>query len=80
MVLGVGEEPVVGASSKNLCNSIRQRGAVDPIYLESMEQVPNVVSDLVKADDLVLTQGAGSVSTLVTLLKNSQLKPVKECK
>ena len=79
-VYAAGEEPVVGASSKNLCNSIRQRGAVDPIYLESMEQVPNVVADLVKADDLVLTQGAGSVSTLVSLLKNSQLKPVKECK
>jgi UDP-N-acetylmuramate-alanine ligase len=45
-----------------------------------MEQIPNLVASLVQADDLVLTQGAGSVSKLVTMLKESQLKLVKECK
>ena len=77
-VYAAGEEPIVGASSKNLCNSIRQRGAVDPIYADSMAQIPNLVAGLVKADDIVLTQGAGSVSKLVTLLKESRLKPVEE--
>jgi hypothetical protein len=43
-----------------------------------MAQIPNLVAGLVKADDIVLTQGAGSVSKLVTLLKESQLKPVEE--
>jgi UDP-N-acetylmuramate--alanine ligase len=79
-VYAAGEEPIVGASSKNLCNSIRQRGAIDPIYVETMKQIPNLVASLVQADDLVLTQGAGSVSKLVAMLKDSQLKPVKECK
>ena len=79
-VYSAGEEPIVGAGSKNLCNSIRQRGAIDPIYAETMEQIPNLVASLVQADDLVLTQGAGSVSKLVTMLKESQLKLVKECK
>jgi UDP-N-acetylmuramate--alanine ligase len=79
-VYAAGEEPIVGASSKNLCNSIRQRGAVDPIYAETMEQVPNLVAGLVQADDLVLTQGAGSVSKLVAMLKDSQFKPIEEGK
>ena len=79
-VYSAGEEPIVGAGSKNLCNSIRQRGAIDPIYAETMEQIPSLVASLVQADDLVLTQGAGSVSKLVTMLKESRLKPVKECK
>ena len=79
-VYAAGEEPIVGASSKNLCNSIRQRGAVDPIYAETMEQVPNLVAGLVQVDDLVLTQGAGSVSKLVAMLKDSQLKPIEEGK
>jgi len=79
-VYAAGEEPIVGASSKNLCNSIRQRGAVDPIYAETMEQVPNLVAGLVQADDLILTQGAGSVSKLVAMLKDSQLKPIEEGK
>ncbi|MGB2102581.1 MAG: UDP-N-acetylmuramate--L-alanine ligase [Porticoccaceae bacterium] len=79
-VYAAGEEPIVGASSKNLCNSIRQRGVIDPIYAESMEQIPNLVASLVQADDIVLTQGAGSVSKLVALLKDSQLKPIEESK
>jgi UDP-N-acetylmuramate--alanine ligase len=45
-----------------------------------MEQVPNLVAGLVQADDLVLTQGAGSVSKLVAMLKDSQLKPIEEGK
>jgi UDP-N-acetylmuramate--alanine ligase len=79
-VYSAGEEPIVGAGSKNLCNSIRQRGAIDPIYAETMEKIPSLVASLVQADDLVLTQGAGSVSKLVAMLKESRLKPVKECK
>ena len=79
-VYSAGEEPIVGAGSKNLCNSIRQRGAIDPIYAETMEQIPNLVASLVQADDIVLTQGAGSVSKLVALLKDSQLKPIEESK
>lgn len=77
-VYAAGEEPIVGAGSKNLCNSIRQRGTIDPIYVEDMQKVPNVIAGLVTADDLVLTQGAGSVSKLVSMLKDSQLKPLKE--
>jgi UDP-N-acetylmuramate--alanine ligase len=79
-VYSAGEEPIVGAGSKNLCNSIRQRGAIDPIYAETMEKIPSLVASLVQADDLVLTQGAGSVSKLVAMLKESRLKPLKECK
>jgi len=79
-VYTAGEEPIVGAGSKNLCNSIRQRGIIDPIYVETMEEIPALVAELVQAGDLVLTQGAGSVSKLVSMLKNSQLKPMKECK
>lgn len=76
-VYAAGEEPIVGASSKNLCNSIRQRGNIDPLYVESMEDIPNLVANQIKPGDLVLTQGAGSVSILVSMLKESQLKPVK---
>ena len=76
-VYAAGEEPIVGAGSKNLCNSIRQRDGIDPLYVESMEDIPNLVASQVKPDDIVLTQGAGSVTKLVSMLKESQLKPIK---
>jgi UDP-N-acetylmuramate--alanine ligase len=73
-VYSAGEEPIAGAGSKNLCGSIRQRGGIDPIYVEQIEDVPNLLADLVCGDDLVLTQGAGSVSKLVAMLAASKLQ------
>lgn len=73
-VYTAGEEAIPGAGSKNLCGSIRQRGGIDPIYVESIEEVPQLLGELVKGDDLVMTQGAGSVSKLVAMLAESRLQ------
>ena len=72
-VYSAGEEPIPGAGSKNLCGSIRQRGGIDPIYVESIEEVPYLLGELVRGDDIVLTQGAGSVSKLVAMLTETEL-------
>ena len=79
-VYSAGEEPIPGAGSKNLCGSIRQRGGIDPIYVESIEAVPYLLGELVRGDDFVMTQGAGSVSKLVAMLADSELQPVPEVK
>lgn len=67
-VYAAGEEEIPGADSRHLCRSIRQRGLVDPIFAETIENVPDIVRDIVRAGDIVITQGAGNVSTLVKLL------------
>ena len=72
-VYSAGEDEIAGASSKNICGSIRQRGNVDPIYVPSLEAVPHLIAGLVRADDIVLTQGAGSVTQLVALLTETEL-------
>ncbi|MDG2502057.1 MAG: UDP-N-acetylmuramate--L-alanine ligase [Porticoccaceae bacterium] len=73
-VYTAGEEAIPGAGSKNICGSIRQRGGIDPIYVESIEEVPQLLGELVRGDDLVMTQGAGSVSKLVAMLAESKLQ------
>lgn len=73
-VYAAGEEPISGADSKQLCHSIRQRGLVDPIFVEEIEDVPDLVKDIVRADDLVITQGAGSVSRIAKMLVERQLR------
>lgn len=72
-VYSAGEDEIAGASSKNICGSIRQRGNVDPIYVPSLEAVPDLIAGLVRAGDIVLTQGAGSVTQLVSLLTETEL-------
>ena len=72
-VYSAGEEPIAGADSPQLCHSIRQRGLVDPIYVEKIEDVPDLIKDLIADDDMVITQGAGSVSQIARMLFERQL-------
>ncbi len=73
-VYAAGEEPIPKADSRHLCRSIRQRGLVDPLYVENIDQVADVIKDLVKAGDIVITQGAGSVGRLVKMLADRKLQ------
>ena len=73
-VYAAGEEEIPGANSRSLCRSIRQLGAVDPVYVEDIQQVPDVLKGLIKADDIVITQGAGNVNALAHELAERQLR------
>lgn len=73
-VYTAGEEEIPGATSRHLCRAIRQRGKVDPVYAESIEAAPDILKSLVKPGDIVMTQGAGSVSKLVKLLADGGLE------
>ena len=66
----------MGSSITDLCSSIIQKSSVNPIHAQSLELDPILVSDFVKADDLVLTQGAGSVTKLVAMLTDTELGQV----
>jgi UDP-N-acetylmuramate--alanine ligase len=59
-----GEEPINGVDGRSLCRSIRQRGKVDPVFIEDSERVFSVLPDVLKDGDLLLTQGAGDVGNL----------------
>jgi UDP-N-acetylmuramate--alanine ligase len=72
-VYAAGEEPVTGADSRSLCRSIRQRGRVDPVYIESNEQVADVLRDILRPGDLLLTQGAGNITALAHELASLSL-------
>jgi UDP-N-acetylmuramate--alanine ligase len=63
-VYPAGEEPIPGADSRSLTRSIRQRGQVEPIFAESIAEVPELLRDIVRDGDVVITQGAGNVARL----------------
>ena len=70
-VYSAGEKKIAGADSRSLCRSIRLRGKVDPVYVQHESDVQAVLKDLVRAGDIVLTQGAGSVGLLAKELANA---------
>jgi len=64
-VYPAGEDPVPGADGRSLSGSIRQRGRIDPIFVENVQGVMDVLEGVLRPDDFLLLQGAGSVGKLV---------------
>ncbi|WP_455200319.1 glutamate ligase domain-containing protein, partial [Kaarinaea lacus] len=67
-VFAAGEEPVAGADGRALSRSIRARGGVDPIFVEDVNDLPNVLSGIVQDRDIVLTAGAGNIGNVALSL------------
>jgi UDP-N-acetylmuramate--alanine ligase len=72
-VYPAGEEPIPGADSRNLCHSIRQRGQLDPIYIERGVELAPLVKPLLRPGDILLCQGAGDIGGLAPQLLKSPL-------
>lgn len=75
-VYSAGEDAIAGADGRSLSRSIRQRGAVDPIFVEDVQQIPQILKDVLKPGDVLITQGAGNVGSISSKLAASQLKEV----
>ena len=67
-VYSAGEERINGADGRALARAIRNHGAVDPIFVESIDDVPEALSRVMRDGDLVLTLGAGNVGSLAASL------------
>lgn len=67
-VYSAGEAVIPGADGRALSRAIRVRGQVDPVFVENWEELPQLLAGIVKADDVLLTMGAGNVGHIATLL------------
>jgi len=63
-VYPAGEAPIAGADGRSLSRAIRVRGEVDPVFVQELEEVPQVLRNLVHDGDLVLILGAGDIGAL----------------
>ena len=72
-VYSAGEKPIVGADSRSLARSIRLRGEVEPTLIDPVEgNIQNVMKNVLKPGDLLLTQGAGNVGAIsIELVQNN---------
>lgn len=63
-VYAAGESPIVAADSEALARAIRAAGKVDPAFVETVDEVPQALSSLVRDGDVVITMGAGSIGAV----------------
>ena len=67
-IYSAGEEPIAGADGRSLARAVRARGSVEPIFVEELDALAATLAEIVRADDIVLTLGAGSIGTIARSL------------
>ena len=67
-VYPAGEKPIAGADGRSLSGSIRQRGDIDPIFIDRDDSVEMPLQRILKAGDLLILQGAGDIGALALKL------------
>ena len=60
-VYPAGESHIKDADGRALARSIRGRGKVDPVFVENLEELEEVVESVVQDGDIFVTLGAGSI-------------------
>ena len=60
-VYAAGETPIAGADGRAIARAVRSRGAVEPVFVESLGKLQPVLEDLLRDGDLLLTMGAGDI-------------------
>ena len=67
-VYAAGETHIVGADGRSMARAIRNRGMVDPIFVEQPGLVPSVLPGVLEDGDVLLLSGAGSIGGLAPML------------
>ncbi len=69
-VYPAGEAPIVGADGRALVRAIRARGKTEPVFVESVAEMPETIMNLVRDGDVVMTMGAGAIGGVPAKLTN----------
>ena len=67
-VYAAGEAPIAGADGRAIARAVRSRGAVEPVFVESLDKLQPVLTDILEDGDLVLTMGAGDIGAYAAKL------------
>ncbi|MBN3758656.1 UDP-N-acetylmuramate--L-alanine ligase [Paraburkholderia sp. Tr-20389] len=63
-VYSAGEAPIVAADGRSLTRAIRVAGKVEPVFVETVDEVPDALGAIVRDGDVVITMGAGSIGSV----------------
>ena len=63
-VYPAGEAPIVAADGRALARAIRVAGKVEPIFVETVAELPHEILNAARDGDVVLTMGAGSIGQI----------------
>ncbi len=65
-VYAAGEAPIAGADGRALARAIRERGQLQPVFVNSAQELPQVLPGVIQDGDLLLTLGAGDIGAVAS--------------
>ncbi len=63
-VYSAGEAPIVAADGRALTRALRVAGKVDPVFVDDVKTMAQVIAEQVRAGDVVLVMGAGTIGSV----------------
>ena len=63
-VYAASEQPIIAADGRALARALRVAGKVEPIFVDSVGDLPQAILDVVRDGDVVITMGAGSIGSV----------------
>ncbi len=60
-VYAAGEAPIVAADGRSLARALRVSGQMEPVFVEQIADMPQVILSKVRDGDVLLSMGAGSI-------------------
>jgi UDP-N-acetylmuramate--alanine ligase len=67
-VYAAGEDPIAGADGRAIARAVRSRGALEPVFVETLDELQPVLESIIADGDLLLTMGAGDIGAYATEL------------
>ena len=68
-VYSAGEAPIVAADTRSLIRAVRVAGKVEPLFVETTDELPEAIMNMAQADDVVIVMGAGSIGQVAARTK-----------
>jgi len=76
-VYAAGEVPIVAADGRSLARALRVAGKVEPVFVDDIARMPQVIADNARDGDVVVCMGAGSIGAVpakvVEMLQKTEL-------
>ncbi|MEF3193184.1 MAG: UDP-N-acetylmuramate--L-alanine ligase, partial [Halothiobacillaceae bacterium] len=67
-VYAAGEAPIPNADGRALARAVRARGRLEPVFVDKVDEMPEVLAGLLRDGDVLLVMGAGNIGQLAPRL------------
>ncbi len=73
-IYSAGESAIIAADARSLIRAIRVAGKVEPLFVETTDELPEAILNMVQAGDVMIVMGAGSIGQVAAKTKQLGLE------